>query len=393
MKKFLIATFFLACAVICQAQNKPRTVDESNPLYSYPKQPVTIVARKLGERPFERNSAVRTDKSWLRDLRLTFKNTSGKPLIWVYIQLRIEEKGKLRLPVGIPLEFGSANAPITADGNLLPTRVVLQPSETTQLSLSNESYEYWMKYLKGFDADDVDHVSVEVRYAHFDDGTGWAVGLETRRNPNDLKEWLVVTPADKPDPMLNLSAPLSELLLSIIPPNMSSRPSGLFFASIFPAGGRFFSEPCQIPSRGTMETVECRWLVSQTTSNCYTPTDGMACDPPNPGQCDKPVVITTTTSNGTTKGSVFYEANVCSNTAGNTGDFCLVNCTPAPKATFRTYCGGGCNEQPDAVAFPPSGCVAPYENINGVCHRPISYQETCAPPGYDQASCIAQMEP
>ena len=176
----------------CASQVRARRVYEFNPRFTYPNRPVTIVGRQLGQIPFEREAEIRSDKTWLRDLRLTFKNTSSKTLMWLWVELMIDRQGNLPTQVGIPLEFGRITVPLDPNGKLIP-HDELKPGDTVQLSLSDRKYEYWMKYLASFDAGDFDHVSVQIRYANFNDGTGWAVGQETRQNPNDLDEWIVAT--------------------------------------------------------------------------------------------------------------------------------------------------------------------------------------------------------
>ncbi|MBP7473883.1 MAG: hypothetical protein KA810_01375 [Pyrinomonadaceae bacterium] len=197
MKKVICLIFSIGFVLISIvhgfSQEKPRTIDESNPQYNYPNQPVSIVARKIGDLAFEKNTPVRASKSWLKDVRLTIRNTSSKTLVWLWVELNIERQGKLSSQGSIPLQFGNRAAQRDSTGKLVASSLSLRPGETTHLSLSDSSFDYWMKYLRTHEAEDIDRVSLEIRYAHYDDGTGWALGFETRQNPNDLNEYKVVS--------------------------------------------------------------------------------------------------------------------------------------------------------------------------------------------------------
>ncbi|MEO8650083.1 MAG: hypothetical protein ABI539_13040 [Acidobacteriota bacterium] len=116
------------------SQDKLRGVDESNPRYNYPSQPVTIIGRELGRKSFSKETKIWGGISWLKELRLTVKNTSGKTLIWLYLELMVDKHGNLPTQVGIPLEFGSISVPLDANGKP-QTDVVLKPSETVRVSV------------------------------------------------------------------------------------------------------------------------------------------------------------------------------------------------------------------------------------------------------------------
>jgi hypothetical protein len=194
------------------SQVKPRTVDESNPTYNYKNTPVTIVNRELGEKSFARGSQVKGDRNWLKNLRLGVKNTSGKPIVYFYLEMVIENQGKLppSMRLGIPLAFGNPRAPMeggTNSSGRIPS--ILRPDEIIQLSVSDDSMNYWSKYLREHDVEDFDRVAVDIRYIHYDDGTGWALGFGIHQNPKDPGEWDVDRAASQ-DSESNLRSHFSE---------------------------------------------------------------------------------------------------------------------------------------------------------------------------------------
>ncbi|MCA1623770.1 MAG: hypothetical protein LC778_08195 [Acidobacteria bacterium] len=44
-------------------------------------------------------------------------------------------------------------------------------------------------YLKKYDAEDIEQIKLDIREVHFDDGTGWSLGLELRQDPLNPKIW------------------------------------------------------------------------------------------------------------------------------------------------------------------------------------------------------------
>jgi hypothetical protein len=44
-------------------------------------------------------------------------------------------------------------------------------------------------YLKKYDAEDIEQIRTDIREVHFDDGTGWYLGIELRQDPLNPKIW------------------------------------------------------------------------------------------------------------------------------------------------------------------------------------------------------------
>ncbi len=44
-------------------------------------------------------------------------------------------------------------------------------------------------YLKKYDAEDIEQIRTDIREVHFDDGTGWNLGIELRQDPLNPKIW------------------------------------------------------------------------------------------------------------------------------------------------------------------------------------------------------------
>ena len=166
------------------SQDKLRTVEKGK--YTYHNEPLVIVSRELGNRPFLNDTQVKGDQNWLKDLRLGIKNISKKTITYFDIELVIEKQGRLTSKVSISLEFGRSEPILDATGKSTGEyrRKVLNPGEIVKVSVSDNKVLFWGKYLKENEAADFDSVSVDIREVDYDDGTGWTLGDETREDPN-----------------------------------------------------------------------------------------------------------------------------------------------------------------------------------------------------------------
>ena len=222
------------------SQEKMRSLNETNPSFDYPNKPVAIVSRELGNKPFLKDTQVKADQDWLKNLSLGVKNVSRKTIIFLHIDMVVEKQGKLQTGVDIPIEFGRPTEPILDEaGN--PTGKyrgsVLKPGEIVSISVNAAILEHWRKYLKQFEVEDFESVFIDIRYVHYDDHTGWAVGHDTREDPNDPDSWVVV--GSDPDKVSTLRRRFGEWLVSFIPgSNTTYSTSQLDF--ILPAEGRSF---------------------------------------------------------------------------------------------------------------------------------------------------------
>jgi hypothetical protein len=144
--------------------------------------------------------------------------------------------------------------------------------------------EYWKKYLVQYEAEDFDRVALNIRDVHFEDGTGWAMGFETRQNQDNPNQWRVVNP-DKPGFASKTGSRVVNWVSRIFREDHVSN-SPIFLTSMFPASGRiFFGADNLAVSVAAAPPVTCRWYVDTIFPACFPAVD--SCDPPLPG-CRKP---------------------------------------------------------------------------------------------------------
>src|SRR5687768_8973883 len=116
-------------AVFGISQERPRSLDERSPEYNYPNNPISVVSRALGNTVFSKESHIRADRSWLKNLAFTVQNQSKKTITFIRIELVIKDQGKLTGQMRMPVEFGRPEPVL--DGTGKPSaeyrRPVLKP--------------------------------------------------------------------------------------------------------------------------------------------------------------------------------------------------------------------------------------------------------------------------
>ena len=239
----------LMLASFCTAQEKIRTIEHGKyRLYDIKSEPIAIVSRELGDKPFMTNRQVLGGPDWLRDLTLGVKNISNKTIKNFEIHIIIDKQGNMATGVTLLFRFPPPPEPVLSqDGK--PTGAyqpveVLKPGEVVKVK-APDSQLRMLDFIKKEGVVDIDRVSLSIQKVDFDDGTRWYQGVESREDPN----YVPVIP-DRPG--LSLSQLFSKSLSSFALVDGTSQPL-VQFAFIFPAKSRFFGPvhilnstlPCQ----------------------------------------------------------------------------------------------------------------------------------------------------
>lgn len=189
----LASSFYLLTAIVCHAQMKTRTIDESRD--NFANSPVAIVNREVAGNPVN-NSRVTAGADWLRDLKLTVKNISNKPIVKFEIHLTIPKQGLMPYDAGMVFSFPQPGRVLDSTGKptgeygSLSTRV-LEPGSSTNVQVWLHQLQI-LEDVKSQNVTDVSKVFLSIRQVVFKDGTGWFVGKETRQDPENPKGQIFV---------------------------------------------------------------------------------------------------------------------------------------------------------------------------------------------------------
>ena len=158
---------FLLLVTFVGAQEKPRIIKDV-PLH--PNSPIHIVDRELNGNSFDAGRSVIGRKDWLKSVAFTVKNVSNKNIIYFNINLTIPRQGKMPGSSGMEIYFGSRKA---------LSDKILRPGEIVEVKIREDELSYWETELKKYEVEDLAYVMLDIRTVHFDDGTGWQLGIAT----------------------------------------------------------------------------------------------------------------------------------------------------------------------------------------------------------------------
>ena len=116
------------------------------------------------------------------------KNVSNKNVTYIRAELDIPKSGKMEHN-GRIVRFIFGNGAATANKDSSSPLELLKPGDVVKLKMSDLERTEMEKYLKKYDAEDIEQIRTDIRVVHFDDGTGWSLGIELRQDPLNPEIW------------------------------------------------------------------------------------------------------------------------------------------------------------------------------------------------------------
>jgi hypothetical protein len=172
--------------LLAQSQHlKERTVEQAGV-----EGPVEIVNLEIEGRPTRFNDRIIAGKDWLKTLKLEFKNLHDKSIVHLRAELEIAPTGKMEVPLRLALTFG-VRPGVPGAEQAAKTLKKLAPNNTKKLSLSEETSDFLLRYMKEQEIEDIDKVKVYVEFIVFDDGGGWSKGHTMRQDTKNPGTWWV----------------------------------------------------------------------------------------------------------------------------------------------------------------------------------------------------------
>ena len=178
-------------------QSNKRTILQRLSYFKYPVevsfelkgQPIRSTEPVLAEEGF-RAEEFEGDGDWLKDLTIKIKNTSGKTITWMLVNLHFPEITKNGASALHQIFLG-----VDPDAPFARPELRLLPNQTFEISL-NGRYEDIKRLVSvvgsGTSIESVTKLEVEFHAALFDDETRFQTGEMFRRNPdpNDSQKWI-----------------------------------------------------------------------------------------------------------------------------------------------------------------------------------------------------------
>jgi hypothetical protein len=164
---------------------------------SWPKEPVKIKAIKSKDKTIEFGKKFSADDDWLKDLVVSVENTSGKPILFIGIDLLFVRNDNSQEPLWtLKMAYGRRklpNEPVQPDA---PKPFL--SGENIDISLYDGAYEEIKRRLSELNYDGgIKHIKLVVDDIYFADGTRWYAGVLWYPDPNDPAKWLPNTQSKK----------------------------------------------------------------------------------------------------------------------------------------------------------------------------------------------------
>ncbi len=344
------------------AQQKSRYVKE---VQLHPNSPIVVVSRELGGNTFDKEKRVLGDRDWLKHLTFGVKNVSDKNIVYFNIDLVIPKQGQLPALIPVAIFFGNRGTPAIA----APGDSILLPGEVVKVALSANEIAVWDKELKKYEVEDFEHVELDIREVHFEDGTGWQLGIPLQQDPKQPKTWrsLIGSKSMMPSPFwFAMFAPDSLLTPFVRSVRFPFSPRRLNCS----ATSKFTPSPPSPPTCGYFRN-NSDW--NNSCIGCTDPDDYIGCERQSPD-----VIYPSA------PGDLGYISDSLASCRGANnfpgGPPTCNSCPNFTRARFNSYsnCGqpGTCGQRADW------GCAEGFVDIDGVCQRSLEYQQSCAN-GYD----------
>jgi len=146
-------------------------------------------------RTFEEN--FKEDFDWLSRASFQIENVSGKPIVYLRINVLFPETRASGNLMVYPVTFGRR------PGSKLPTTnslFLLMPKEALDISLASEYAKISNFVGNRHSISSINRIELEISFIVFEDGTAWSVGDFMRQDPNNPDRYIPVEwpPESKP---------------------------------------------------------------------------------------------------------------------------------------------------------------------------------------------------
>lgn len=178
----VVPVFLVTKSVIVgftQTQNKDEKQIKKN---SFKKEPVEILGLGSGGLVRKFSQKFQKKKDWLKDLKIKFKNTSGKTISFIEFGLLFPETQSTGRTMYYTLRSGVH--PLTLARKNKETVNFAAPNSVSELKLSAEGFTRLKAFLATRqELDSLTVVNIQISVVYFSDGTRWYAGTMWRPDP------------------------------------------------------------------------------------------------------------------------------------------------------------------------------------------------------------------
>lgn len=170
--------FFTETSVIdVRAQNAEKTIS-----LAYLRKPqLNLKDVKVGQNSRKFDESFDEDEDWLKRLSFNLENISGKPIVFLTVNVNFPETRSTGPMMSFPINFGQRPGSIHRQQKPL----LLKRKEVLEVQLS-ESYENIVKFISERQPiGTIGKVELEIFFIVFEDGIAWNAGSFMKQDPDN----------------------------------------------------------------------------------------------------------------------------------------------------------------------------------------------------------------
>lgn len=161
-----------------QAQSEQKTIKLARTIN--PQLKITEV--KVGQKDRKFNESFDAEAEWVKNLSFKLENISGKPIVFLKVNVNFPETRASGNLMSYPISFGQRPG-----SKLKPNKpsMLLKTGETLEVSLDKEKDKIYKFVNERQPIESIQKIELEISFIVFEDKTAWSVGSFMRQDPNN----------------------------------------------------------------------------------------------------------------------------------------------------------------------------------------------------------------
>ena len=179
----VVAGYLIGLSVINSAQNVQAQSEKKNIKLAYSSKPQLKVKEvKVGQKERKFAESFDAEPDWLKNLSFKLENISGKPIVFLQVNVNFPETRLTGDLMSYSISFGQRPKSKLKQRN---KPMLLMPDETLEVSLDKEKDRIYKFINERQPIESIQKVELEISFIVFEDETAWSVGSFMRQDLNN----------------------------------------------------------------------------------------------------------------------------------------------------------------------------------------------------------------
>jgi hypothetical protein len=155
-------------------------------LESYKNEPLRVIEVKAAQKTVKLGEKFTGNEDWLKDSSLTLRNVSGKPIVFIEIDLNLPETKTSGNEMSFPLKLGQRPGGYSKSPPML-----LNAGDEVTFTLNAQKYEELLRFVETrHPISQITQAVISIGFVIFSDGTAWSGGTWYRRDSKDVNRYV-----------------------------------------------------------------------------------------------------------------------------------------------------------------------------------------------------------